>query len=70
MRGKIAKDIRRKAAQERQAAYDKLSIEEKIAKMDKKLGVGQGGKKERAKLQAQLERRNEKKEVVEKTKEK
>lgn len=46
------KDIiqKRKEAQERQENYIKLSVEEKIIKLDKKLGKGIGAEKERAKL--------------------
>lgn len=45
---------RREEAKERQAAYDKLSTQEKIALMDRRLGVGIGGKKQRAKLAEKL----------------
>jgi hypothetical protein len=42
-------------AKERQAHYDSLSVDEKIAKLDLKLGKGVGAKYEREKLQAQKE---------------
>ncbi len=41
---------KREDAEARQAEYDKLTIQEKIARLDKKLGKGLGAKKERAKL--------------------
>jgi hypothetical protein len=44
------KSIKREAAEARQKEYDALSISERIAKIDAKFGVGQGGTKERAKL--------------------
>jgi hypothetical protein len=37
-------------AAERQEAYDKLSVKEKIEKLDQQFGVGVGAKKQRAKL--------------------
>jgi hypothetical protein len=37
-------------AKERQAEYNKLTIAERIAKLDKKFGKDLGAKKERAKL--------------------
>ena len=45
---------RRDAADDRQAEYDSLSASEKIAKLDKLLGVGLGAKKERARLAGKL----------------
>lgn len=45
-------------AQERQEAYDKLSIEEKVAKLDEKLGKNVGAKKQRDRLAKQLSERN------------
>lgn len=47
-------DLRRKEAKERQEAYDKLSIKEKIEKLDLKFGKDQGAAKVRSKLQAQM----------------
>jgi len=43
-------EAKQKEAKERQAEYSKLSVAEKIAKLDKKLGKGAGAVKERAKL--------------------
>ena len=45
---------RQKDAKARQAAYDKLSPQEKIAHLDKKLGTGVGAKKQRAKIQFKM----------------
>jgi hypothetical protein len=43
-------DLKRSEAKDRQAAYDALSLDEKIAKLDFKFGKGIGAVKERAKL--------------------
>jgi len=48
--------FKREEAAKRQADYDKLSIKEKLAKLDAKLGPGQGAEHQRAKLMAELER--------------
>jgi len=48
------KKFRQAEAKERQAAYDNLSNAEKIAMLDRKLGVGVGAKKQRARLEAGL----------------
>lgn len=45
--------FRQEEAIERQAAYDKLSTNEKLSMLDRKLGVGVGAKKQRARLQDQ-----------------
>ena len=45
---------RRKTAELRQDAHDKLSTKQKIEKLDNKLGVGFGATKERARLIASL----------------
>ena len=45
-------------AKERQEYYNNLSIEEKVAKLDTKLGAGAGAVRQRARLAAQLEERN------------
>lgn len=50
-RADLAK-IRREEAASRQEAYNKLSAKEKLEKLDEKLGVGVGAKKQRAKLQS------------------
>lgn len=44
------KSAKRVAAEERQSAYERLSISDRIAKLDEKLGKGVGAVKERAKL--------------------
>jgi hypothetical protein len=45
-------------ANDRKAAYDGLSVEKKIEKLNQALGVNVGAKKQRAKLAAMLERNN------------
>ena len=45
---------RQSEAQARQASYDKLSPKEKLARLDKKLGKGQGAKKQRERLMAEM----------------
>jgi len=50
-----AKTFRQEQAQKRQDAYNKLTIEQKIDKLDFKFGKGVGAKKERARLQKRLE---------------
>jgi hypothetical protein len=42
--------FRKDDAKERQEAYSALSVEEKVARLDRKLGVGLGAKKQREKL--------------------
>jgi hypothetical protein len=56
------KELRRKEADERQAEHDNLSILDRIAKLDSKLGPNVGAKKERAKLKGALEAQEKKKE--------
>ncbi len=46
---------RQKEAILRQEAYDQLTVVQKIQNLDERLGKGIGAKKERAKLQHQLE---------------
>ncbi len=53
------KSTKREEAEERQAEHDKLTPQQKIDKLDRKFGKGIGAKKERAKLQALIEDRNE-----------
>jgi hypothetical protein len=55
--------IKQAEALERQAAYAALSVQQKIDLLDRRLGVGVGAKKQRAKLATLLG----KKEVVEET---
>lgn len=47
--------LKRADALERQTAHDALSLLEKIAKLDRKLGPNVGAVKERARLKAALE---------------
>ncbi len=53
-RNKLAKQYRVKSAKERQEAYDKLSPGEKLALLDKTLGLNAGAEKQRAKLNAAM----------------
>jgi hypothetical protein len=53
---KVAKDARRLKAELMQAEYVKLSVTEKISKLDAKLGVGIGAQKQRARLNAKEEK--------------
>ncbi len=46
--------IKRKNAEERKAAWDGLSIKDKIASLDGRLGKGKGAVKQRARLQKEL----------------
>ena len=43
-------NTRRKEADSRQAKHDQLSIEQKTAKLDARLGEGKGASKERARI--------------------
>ena len=52
------KEIKRQEAQERQAEYDSLTVEQKLKRLDDKLGKGKGAKKQRAKLKKQLQKQN------------
>ena len=45
-----SKSIRKEEAIARQKEHDKLTIEQKITRLDEKYGKGLGAKKERAKL--------------------
>lgn len=55
-----AQDLRRATAKERQAASDKLTPQQRLARLDSVLGPGKGAAKERAKLAAKLEPKAEK----------
>jgi len=44
------KQVRRKEAEERQLLYSKLTVEQKIKRLDEQFGINIGAKKERAKL--------------------
>jgi hypothetical protein len=57
--GKVNKERKRVEAQERQAAYDKLSTTEKIAQLDKTFGKGLGAGKQRRRLALLLEQENQ-----------
>jgi hypothetical protein len=46
--------LKKEEAKERQEAYDKLSIGDKISLLDSRLGVGQGAKKQRVRLEGLL----------------
>ena len=52
---KYGKNRRIEEAKERQAAYNKLTVSEKIAKLDKLFGKGKGAIKERIKLAKKLQ---------------
>jgi len=49
------KKIKIAEANQRQAEYDKLTTQQKIAKIDAKYGKGKGGKKVRAKLNRKVQ---------------
>lgn len=50
--------FKRQDALERQTFYDTLSLSQKIAELDRKLGVGAGAKKQRARLAVLMEQKN------------
>ena len=49
---KVRIEQRQKAAQERKERWEKLSPQEQLADMDRRLGKGVGGAKQRARLKA------------------
>lgn len=53
-RSREVKEQRQAEAKARQDAYSKLTVQEKIAKLDAKLGVGVGAVKQRKRLAAAL----------------
>jgi len=69
-----AKEDRQKTARERQAAYNKLSPTQKLARLDETLGKDVGAVKQRAKLQhiinAKPPKQEKSKEKSDKSKEK
>lgn len=54
MKREERKEQKRREAVARCEEFAKLSPSEKLAKLDARLGVNQGAKKQRAKLQAQI----------------
>src|SRR5579863_1074584 len=56
--------LRKDDSIERQKEYDKMTIQQKIEKLDTKLGTGVGAVKQRARLAAALLARQEKKEAI------
>jgi len=48
------KNEKRNAAQKRQETYNNLTVQQKIERLDKRFGKGQGAKKERERLETQL----------------
>jgi len=55
-RGDAVREERKRNAEARQRQRDELSPEEQLAALDKRLGVGVGAARERARLQALLDR--------------
>jgi hypothetical protein len=55
MKRAVRKIQMQEEAVSRQETYDKLTATQKIKKLDKKLGKGIGAKKQRAKLNKELE---------------
>jgi len=53
MKSRIEK---RDEAMGRQEIHDKLSLQQRLIKLDRKFGVGEGATKERNKLETQLEK--------------
>ena len=54
------KELRHKEALERQAEYDRLTVEGKLRRIDERLGEGVGATKERARLKKIADSANEK----------
>lgn len=52
-KNRIKREIRQETAAVRQAEHATLSVAEKLAKLDARLGLGQGAGKERARLAKQ-----------------
>jgi hypothetical protein len=51
--------LRRESAVERQAAYDQLTIQQKLEALDRQFGVGLGAQKQRARLIALSNKQNQ-----------
>jgi len=54
MKYPVRKQQRQKEAQERNAHWASLTPEEKIASLDRRLGSGRGAKKQRLKIQREI----------------
>jgi hypothetical protein len=54
-RGPAVTEAHRKAAEERQEARNARTPQQQLQRLDKLLGIGQGAKKERARLQALID---------------
>jgi len=52
----MRQELKRKNAAERAATWNKLTPREQLKALDRRLGVGVGAEKQRAKLQAYLDR--------------
>ena len=56
--------LRKEESLERQVAYDKLTVEQKIKRLDDTLGVGLGATKQRARLASLFNKHSSKEEVT------
>lgn len=54
------KRTRQKEAQERQEAWESLSVAQRIQSLDERLGVGEGAEKQRRKLEKALRKEQQK----------
>lgn len=52
-------EIKREEAKQRQEAWDKLYPKDKLEALDRRLGKGVGAKKQRARIQAQIDRKTD-----------
>ena len=57
-------ELRQKGAKERQAYWANLSPEKQLAQLDFRLGEGEGAKKQRARIAAQITKRDSPEAVV------
>lgn len=55
-KSKMTKEVRRQAAQAQVGKWQQLSPRQQLAELDKRLGKGQGAVRQRARLQAKLEK--------------